>query len=122
MLPFIADTSAVDLFYSYFTDNVWALLVTETNWYAQQNPSEKPNSQVWMEVSVEEMNTFIRLLIIMRVVKLPRLTMYWQQSNRFISVGGISDVMFRTRFQQIFRFLHLADSSQQIPRGEPGHD
>ena len=77
MLPFIADNSAVDLFYSYFTDDAWALLVTENNWYAQQNPSENPNPQVWMEVSVEEMNAFIGLLIILRVVKLPRLTMYW---------------------------------------------
>ena len=68
------------------------------------------------------MKAFIGLLIIMGIVKLPRLTMHWQQSYRFISVGGISDVMSRTRFQQIFPFLHLADSSQQISRGEPGHD
>ena len=67
----------MDLFYSYFTEDVWALLVTETNRYAGQNPSEKPNPCVWTEVSVEEMKAFIGLLIIMGVVKLPRLTMYW---------------------------------------------
>ena len=68
------------------------------------------------------MKAFIGLLIIMGVVKLPRLILYWQTSNPLISVSGITDVMTRTRFQQIFRFLHLADSSQQIPRGEPGYD
>ena len=92
-LPFTADTSAVDLFYSYFTEDVWTLLVTETNWYAQQNPSEKPNPRVWTEVIVKEMKAFIGLLTIVGVVKLLRLTMYWQQSYRFISVGGISDVI-----------------------------
>ena len=30
--------------------------------------------------------------------------------------------MTRICFQQIFRFLHLADSALQIPRGEPGYD
>ena len=48
--------------------------------------------------------------------------MYWQTSNPLISVSGITDVMSRTRFQQIFHFLHLADSLQQIPRGDPGYD
>lgn len=45
-VPYTADTSAVDLFYSYFTEDVWAMLVTETNRYAQQNPSKKPNARV----------------------------------------------------------------------------
>ena len=58
----------------------------------------------------------------MGVVKLARLSMCCQQSNCFISVGGISDVMSQERFQLIFWFLHLADSSQQILQGEPGHD
>ena len=121
-VPFTADTSAVDLFYNYFTEDVWALLVTETNRYAQQNLSEKPSARVWTEVSVEEMKAFIGLLITMGIVKLPRFTMYWQKSSCFISTGGIFDVMSKTRFQGIFRFLHLADSSQEIPQGEPGHD
>ena len=33
-VPFTADTSPVELFYGYFTEDVWALLVTETNQYA----------------------------------------------------------------------------------------
>ena len=98
-VPFTDDTLAVDLFYSYFIEDIWALLVTKTNRYAQQNLSEKPNARVWMEVSVEEMKAFIGLLIVMGVVKLPRLAMYWQQSNHLIAIGGISDVMSRTRFQ-----------------------
>ena len=30
--------------------------------------------------------------------------------------------MSRIRFEQIFRYLHLADNSLQIPAGDPGHD
>ena len=97
-------------------------MVTETNRYAQTIASSKPKARPWIDITVEEMKTFIGLLIIMGVVKLHRLILYWQTSNPLISVSGITDVMTRTRFQQIFRFLHLADSSQQIPRGEPGYD
>ena len=95
---------------------------TGTNRYAQTNRSSKPKARAWTDTAVAEMKAFIGLLIIMGVVKLPRLVMYWQTSNPLITVCRITDVMFRTQFQQIFRFLHLADSSQQIPRGESGYD
>ena len=39
-----------------------------------------------------------------------------------ISTPNIASVMTNNRFEQIFRFLHLCDSSQQIPSGMPGHD
>ena len=54
--------------------------------------------------------------------KLPQLPMCWQQPNHFISVGGISHAISRTRFQLIIWFVHLADSSQQVLQGEPGHE
>ena len=80
-VPYSDDTTAVDLFCSYFTEEVWALLVTETNCYAQTNRSSKPKARAWTNVTVEELKAFIGLLIIMGVVKLPRLIMYWQTSN-----------------------------------------
>ena len=30
--------------------------------------------------------------------------------------------MSRIRFEQMYQFLHLANSSQQIHAGQPGHD
>ena len=65
------DTTAADFYCSYFIDEVWVLLVTETNRYAQTNFSDKPSACAWTDVTVEEMKAFIGLLIIMRVVKLP---------------------------------------------------
>ena len=48
--------------------------------------------------------------------------MYWQTTNSLIATCGICKTMGRIRFQQIFRFLHLADNSQQIPVDQPGHN
>ena len=36
-VPFTVNTSAVELFYSLFTEEVWALLITEINQCVQQN-------------------------------------------------------------------------------------
>ena len=43
-VPFDESTTAVSLFCRYFSDEVWNLLVTETNRYAQANLSFMPNA------------------------------------------------------------------------------
>jgi len=53
----------------------------------------------------------------MGILRLPRLEMYWQQSNPYITTKGISDVMTKTKFEQIYRFLHLANNDDR-PRDD----
>ena len=96
----------------YFTDEVWDLLVTETNRYSKLNFPKQRCARPWHDVTVEDMKAFIGLLIIMGVVKLPRLEMYWQTDSDLSQTPGISSVMSRIQFEQIWRFLHLADNSQ----------
>ena len=112
----------MSLFYRYFTDEVWNLLVTETNRYAQANLSSMPNARAWTDVTIEEMKAFIGITILMGIIQLPRFDMYWQTSNPLITTSGVSSIMSRIRFQQIFRYLHLADNAHQIPADQPGHD
>ena len=69
-----------------------------------------------------EMKVFVDLLILMGIVRFPSLEIYWQVKHPIIATVGISSITSRNRFQQIFRFLHLTDSSQRIPAGQPGHD
>ena len=115
-LPIPPGTTELDLFYRYFTPEVWNLLVTETNRYAAANltdPSNKPHARKWWDVTVDEIKSFIGLLILMGILRLPRLDMYWQTSNFYIATFGISQVMTRERFEQIYRFLHLANNDDQ---------
>ena len=96
--------------------------MTETNRYACLRFPTRQHARPWTDVSTEEMKAFIGLLILMGVLHLPRIEMYWQIDDDLMRTPGISSIMSRIRFQQIFRFLHLADSSGQIPAGQPGHD
>lgn len=66
------------LFFRYFTDDVWELIVRETNRYAHGNLSDAPHARPWEDVTTPEMQAFVGLLIMMGILHLPRLEMYWQ--------------------------------------------
>ena len=66
----------MSLFCRYFTDEVWNLLVTETNCYAQANLSSMPNARAWTDVTTEEMKVFIGITILMGIIQLSQLDMY----------------------------------------------
>ena len=61
------------------------------------------------------MKVYIRMLIMMGILQLPHLEMYWQVDDKILGTPGISELMSRNKFQQISRFLHLSDNSQQHP-------
>ena len=68
------------------------------------------------------MKAFIGILILMGILKLPCLEMYWQEAHPPIQQHGIPEVMTLVRFQQIWRFLHLANADNQEPNGMSDHD
>ena len=114
-MPIPDGTSSLDIFCRFFTDEVWDLLVTETNRYAHDHPSTKPNARVYDDVDIDEMKAFIGVLILMGILRLPRLEMYWSTSelHKYVSTPGISSILTKTRFEQIFRFLHVANNAEQ---------
>ena len=83
----------------------------EPNRYAHANSSSWPHFRAWNSVCVEEMKAFIGMLILLGIIKLPRLEMFWQNSNKYIGIPGIANIISRNRFEQIFHFLHLADNT-----------
>ena len=85
-----SNASALDYFSLFFTDEVWDLIIKETNRYAArvQSTSTSPNARPWHDVTKEELHAFFGILIIMGVVHLPRQEMYWQQSESSILSKG----------------------------------
>ena len=68
---------------------------------------------------MEQYHTFRNegICTIMAILRLPRLEMYWQHEHDLIEIPGVSSIMSRVKFEQIFRYLHLPDNSQ-----DPGND
>ena len=75
----------------------------------------------WYDVDRDEMKVFVGMLIEMGICKLPRLEMYWSTTNKY-TTPELRKVMPLVRFEQIWRFLHLNDSSKQVPHSQPGYD
>ena len=94
--------------------------MAETNRFAA-NSAHIPRTRGWYDVTVNEMKAFIGILLTMGILKLPRLELYWTMKYPWIRTPGISNVMSKTRFEQLFRFLHLNDNSLQKPVSHPQH-
>ena len=52
----------------------------ETNRYASTYIDNNPSSRAWSDTTVEELKAFVGLLILMGIVRLPRLELYWSMN------------------------------------------
>ena len=73
--------SAKFYFHLLFTDNIWEMLVRETNNYYNFMVRTDPNKhkQTWSPVTRDEMEAFVGIMILMGIIKLPRFRMYWKE-------------------------------------------
>uniref|UniRef100_A0A7I4Z0Z9 DDE_Tnp_1_7 domain-containing protein n=1 Tax=Haemonchus contortus TaxID=6289 RepID=A0A7I4Z0Z9_HAECO len=78
------------------------LIVRETNRYGIRQNEE------FQETSADEMRKFIGLCLQMGLVKMPNLRDYW--SSRPCLGGQAGKIMRRTRFEELWKYLHLADN------------
>ena len=107
----------------YFTNEVWEMMVVETNRYYAQQYAEKPDKHKteWHDTTKEELQAFVGVLILMGIARLPSFEQYWNE-NIYTNIPGISGVFTRKRFLQIWRYFHLADNNALLKRGSPGYD
>ena len=57
----------------------------------------------------------------MAICRLPHARLYWATKHPYICPGSC-EIMSLTRFEQIYRFLHLCDSDKEVVAGQPGYD
>ncbi len=76
----------------------------ETNCYANTCIESNP-SCAWPDTTVEELKAFIGVLILMGIVRLPRLELGQLISPSSSLTPGISNIMPPKKFEQLFRFF-----------------
>ncbi|XP_034515949.1 piggyBac transposable element-derived protein 1 isoform X2 [Ailuropoda melanoleuca] len=92
----------VELFELFFDDEIFNMIVNETNNYASQK-------NVNLEVSVQEIRCVFGILLLSGFVRRPRRGMYWEISDADQNL--VRDAIRRDRFELIFSYLHFADNS-----------
>lgn len=87
-------------------------IVKETNRYALElfcGPNTTPKSRItkWKDLTVEELRSFIGLLLHTGTIRINRLSDYWK-TNYLFNLTCFSQFMSRDRFQLILRCLHVS--------------
>lgn len=106
--------SCLNFILLFFTEEVWQLLVEQTNLYAGQKRGPEESS-VWYPVTREEMKAWVSLYLNMGLITKPNLSSYWSTDPALSSLF-FPAIMSRVRFFQILRYLHFADNIQ-APQG-----
>ena len=100
--PIPVDASPQDVFSRIFTDDLWDMLVTETNRYAEQTRGQTPTNSKWNPVSKTEMKTFVGLCLAFGILKLPARRDFWRQT-KWLYQTNVPKAMARDRFDMIWR-------------------
>ena len=93
------------------------LLVVETNRYAATVCGTCSHIRPWTDGTVQEMKACLGVLLTVDITVQHWLELSWTTKCP-LNIHGVSDVMPINRFQQLFRCLHLADNSAQIPHDD----
>lgn len=101
----IEGKTPVEIFETVFDSKVIDLIMEQTNLYALQN-----NNHLFC-VTQEEIKIFIAILLLSGYHRLPRERNYWCLDEDLL-VPPVANAMSRNRFQEIKKYLHLADNTQ----------
>ena len=75
----------------------------------------------WKRTDSVEIEKFLGLLLMMRILKTPFIAQYWSR-NFLYSTPLLGSVMSRNRFQLQLSMLHSNDNTQQPSRDDPLRD
>jgi hypothetical protein len=100
----------LQFFNLFITDNLWEIMVIETNKYANllKSAHEKPNSRItkWRDTNKTELQKFFSILITTGLVNVPVIQLYWSKDTMYHN-EFISSIMPRDRFLLLLRCWHF---------------
>ncbi|XP_052010391.1 piggyBac transposable element-derived protein 4-like [Xyrauchen texanus] len=118
-----ATYTAMQLFQLFFTNSILQTIIQNTNEFGsiRQSTPTKP----WIDITLQDMFTYMSMVIYMGVVKCSALTDYWRGSKLY-SLPFPKRVMTGKKFLTICRSLHLSsfvdDAANEQRRGTAAFD
>ena len=111
-----SDESFSDFLKQFFPRQLILIVVSETNEYAKREGARN-----WTDVTTAELFAFMGLHVVFSVVYFPSYKQAWKTKWPF-SFPAVSDIMTRSRFENIQRYFHCNDTRNNPARGQPTHD
>ena len=108
------DPKPIFFFNLLFKDDMWSLIMTQTNLYVQKciengQLKDKLRLQKWRPVIVDEMKVFLSLVIGMGLTHKGDIDAYWA-TDEVIATPFFGKMMAKDRFYAILSNLHLVES------------
>jgi len=106
------------------TDNIYKLIVRETNEFARQFIASHPDKEdsryvgSWYDLIKEELKAFITTIIMMGIVHKPNVNCYWSL-NELLFTPSFSRIMTCDQFKLILKFPHFNNTYNPE---DPDHD
>ncbi|XP_064110389.1 ankyrin repeat and SOCS box protein 2-like [Macrobrachium nipponense] len=106
----------LDVYKLFVTDEIFDLIVIETNRFYDTTAAMKPitrhsKMKAWKPVTKQDIEKFFGIFILMGLNKQPTFESYWSRSKMY-GVDLIKTTMARNKFELILRFIHFADNSR----------
>ena len=109
-----ATVEPIDVYSMMVIDDVYNLIVEQTNLNAQQTLMIRPirrssRLKKWKNTDKVEIKKFLAIVLYMGIVKQPTIYSYWSK-DPFYKNNFAPEIMSRNRFQLLLRFVHFADN------------
>uniref|UniRef100_A0A3Q3BI75 PiggyBac transposable element-derived protein 4-like n=1 Tax=Kryptolebias marmoratus TaxID=37003 RepID=A0A3Q3BI75_KRYMA len=118
-----ASYSAVELFQLFFTNASLLTIVQNTNEYGRAHCTSP--SSAWTDITLQDMFSFLSVVLYMGVVKCPNLTDYWRGGNLY-NLPFPQSVIPGKKWLRILQALHLSSKEDEVAneerRGTPAFD
>ena len=116
-----ANKEEIDFFNLIFPAILFEQIARETNRYADSEQEKNGDDPRWRATTPEEVRAYIAVQIIMGIIVVPTQDMYFSKDDLFRPTG-INERFTRDRLDKLNQYFHVADTSTNPPRRQPGHD
>ena len=105
------DNNAFEYLVLLWPESLCELIALETDRYANQKGVSE-----WQSVSVAEVWSFLGIVILMGIHRLPRIRNYWSR-DCFLGISALHECMCLSRFWALWSNLHVVDNQCIEPSG-----
>ena len=100
----LKDSNAFEYLVLVWPESLCGLIAVETDRYAHQKGITD-----WQSVSVSEVWSFLGVVILMGIYRLPRIRNYWSK-DRLLGISAVQEFMSLSRFWALWSNLHVVDN------------
>ena len=103
------EVTPVSVFRNFFTEEIFNLIVDQTNIYGKQKQrrNSRNDTDRWENVITKDIESFLRIIIVMGINSVPTMKHYWSEDNVFHS-NFISSTIY------ILLTIHWSQKADQL--------